>query len=145
MEVVKPAATTAVDRAPLTQANRVKTPVTAMVLAMLAVRHDAHKPHARREKNSNARTHVARASTQVTISATILTIASQPAMFQQAFPHLACLHGVATAEVEGAEIVAAPEVETLVAAHEQAVAVAVAGEILAAGFGADKARKAAVM
>lgn len=115
----------------------------AMVRAMAAVSHtadnDARKHHARHATNSSARTHVARVSTRAMISATTSTTANRPATCQQAFLHQGCQRAaVAAAEAVIAAAMAAVTAVAL-AAHVQ-VAV-VAGEILVAGFGADRSAR----
>lgn len=132
------AATTAGVHALPTQASHGKIPVTAAATAQLnhvaSVAHPATNSHARRETNNNARIHAAPVSTWGT-SATTLTNASPPAMYQQAFHHQACLR--AALVVAEAVTVAVVAVETsVVGVHAQAVAVA-AGATRAAGFGAD--------
>lgn len=122
-------ATTAEVHAPPIQASHGKIPATEAVTAQLNrvanVAHPATNSHARRETNNNARTHAAPALTWAT-SATTLTNASPPAMYQQAFHHQARLY--AALVVAEAAIVAVVAVETSVAVvHAQAAAVAAFG------------------
>ena len=125
------AATTAAALAPPTQASRVKTQVTAVMVQPSHAASAGHKPHARQETTNHAsrvmkcsvRTHAARAWTWVT-SATTSTNANRAAMCQPAFLRLACPHvaleadGVATVAV----VIAALAPVTGVVAHDRAAA-----------------------
>ena len=144
--MVKAAATTAAAHAPPTQGSHGKTQDTVAEMAR-AMGHRlaanaAHTARAHQETinpvshvmKCSARTHAAPALTWVKTSATLSTNVSQPAMYQRASRHLACPHAAVAEAAEAAIVVVV--VETSAAAgHDPA---AVAGAILAAGFGAKR-------